>query len=240
MIRSKKSLSQNFLIDKNISEKIVSQTIIKNKIILEIGPGYGFMTDTILKKKPKKIYLIEKDHELTLRLKEKYKKNKKIIIIENDILKYNLKNFNKLIIISNLPYNICTKIILYLFNYNSNISEMIFMIQKEVAEKFDYNLSKMNKYKFLTKLVSKYERCFDISPMVFIPKPKVRSTVVKFQFSKKKVDLEMAYQFSNKIFKNVRKKINNNLKFNNNNDEILNKRVSEISINELLIIYNLF
>ena len=117
---------------------------------------------------------------------------------------------------------------------------MIFMIQKEVAEKFDYNLSKMNKYKFLTKLVSKYERCFDVSPMVFIPKPKVRSTVVKFQFSKKKVDLEMAYQFSNKIFKNVRKKINNNLKFNNNNDEILNKRVSEISINELLIIYNLF
>ena len=64
MIRSKKSLSQNFLIDKNISEKIVSQTIIKNKIILEIGPGYGFMTDTIMKYNPKKVIIIEKDFQL--------------------------------------------------------------------------------------------------------------------------------------------------------------------------------
>ena len=60
MIRAKKSLSQNFLIDKNISNKIVSQTFITNKIILEIGPGNGFLTDAILKKKPNKIYLIEK------------------------------------------------------------------------------------------------------------------------------------------------------------------------------------
>ena len=177
--------------------------------------------------------------EINLKLKEKYKKNKKIIIIENDILKYNLKNFNKLIIISNLPYNICTKIILYLFNYNSNISEMIFMIQKEVAEKFDYNLSKMNKYKFLTKLVSKYERCFDVSPMVFIPKPKVKSTVVKFQFNKKRFNLKKANKFSNQIFKNVRKKINNNLNIDNK-DKILNKRVNELSIDELLTIYNFF
>ena len=75
-------------------------------------------------------------------------------------LNYNLNKFKNLIIISNLPYNISTKIILYLFNFNKNISEMIFMIQKEVAEKFDYNLPKMNKYKFLTKIVSKLYKMF--------------------------------------------------------------------------------
>ena len=239
MIKAKKSLSQNFLIDKNISNKIVSQTFITNKIILEIGPGNGFLTDAILKKKPNKIYLIEKDGNLVLKLKEKYKNNKKVIIIENDILKYNLEYFNNLTILSNLPYNISTKIILYLFNYNENISDMVFMIQKEVAEKFDYNLSKMNKYKFLTKLVSTYKRCFDVSPKVFIPKPKVKSTVVKFQFNKKRFNLERANKFSYQIFKNVRKKINNNLNIDNNN-KILNKRVNELSINELLTIYNFF
>ena len=59
------------------------------------------------------------------------------------------------------------------------------MIQKEVALKFDYNLTNMNKYKFLTKIVSNYTRCFDVSSNVFVPKPKVKSTVVKFKFKKK-------------------------------------------------------
>ena len=76
MILAKKSLSQNFLIDKNISKKIINQVDLKNKIVLEIGPGHGFMTDDIIDKKPKKIYLVEKDHNLVKVLKEKYKKNK--------------------------------------------------------------------------------------------------------------------------------------------------------------------
>ena len=64
MIKAKKSLSQNFLIDKNISKKILNQIEIKNKNILEIGPGFGFMTDDIIDLNPKKIYLIEKDYSL--------------------------------------------------------------------------------------------------------------------------------------------------------------------------------
>ena len=238
MRKAKKSLSQNFLIDKNISEKILSYTNIKNKNVLEIGPGYGFMTDTIIKKKPKKLYLIEKDIFLINYLRDKYENNKNIIIIENDILKYNL-NHEDLVVISNLPYNISTKIILYLFNFNKNIKEMIFMIQKEVADKFDYNINNMNKYKFLTKIVSNYSKCFEVSSNVFFPKPKVLSTVVKFKFIKDKFELEKAKKFANIIFKNVRKKINNNVKIKNN-DKLLNKRVNELSINELLIIYNLF
>ena len=239
MIKAKKSLSQNFIIDQNICKKIINQTKVKNRLILEIGPGYGFMTDHILKGKPKKIILIEKDIELTKFLNKKYKDNKIIKIINKDFLKYDLKKHKNLTVISNLPYNVSTKIILYLFNYNQNISEMIFMIQKEVSQKFDYNLPKMNKYKFLTKFVSSYSRCFEVSNNVFLPKPKVTSSVVKFKFKKTKYDLKKAILFCNFIFKNVRKKINNNIKLKQKN-ELLNKRVSEISIDELFVIYNLF
>ena len=239
MLRPKKSLSQNFLVDKNISKKIVNQTNVKNKNILEIGPGLGFLTDEILQRNPKKIYLVEKDLNLKKKLFEKYNDNKKIVIIGNDIFKTNLEKFNNLIVISNLPYNISSRIILYLFNYNKNIYEMVLMIQKEMSLKFDYKLPNMNKYKFLTKIVSDYVRCFDISPNVFYPRPKVKSSIVKFIFNKKNIDLDKANKFSKTIFKNVRKKIYNNIKYKEKN-KILSKRVSEININELLTIYNSF
>ena len=230
MISAKKSLSQNFLNDKNISKKIVNQLKIKNKTILEIGPGYGFLTDDIIIKEPKLLYLIEKDKNSIKIFRKKYKNNKKIIIIEDDILNFNLKKFSNLIIISNLPYNISTKIILYLFNFNKNISEMVLMLQKEVAIKFDYNLKKMNKYKFITRVLSDYSRCFDVSKNVFIPVPKVKSTVVKFNFNRKEVDLIKVNKFSNLIFKNVRKKISNNINIKKNNF-LLDKRINQLSIN---------
>ena len=239
MQKAKKSLSQNFIIDKNICKKIIEQTNISKKIVLEIGPGYGFLTDIILQYNPKKIIVIEKDFYLRAFLKKKYEDNKKILIIGNDILKFNLNLYNNIIIISNLPYNISTKIILYLFKFNKKIDEMIFMIQKEVAEKFDYRLPKMNKYKFFTKLFSIYTRCFEVSPKVFKPKPKVQSTVVKFNIQKKNFDYDKAVIFSNLIFRNLRKKISNNLKIKQQSS-LLNKRVNQLTIDELLRIYNFF
>tara|TARA_X000000950_G_scaffold53971_1_gene64393 strand:+ start:371 stop:1090 length:720 start_codon:yes stop_codon:yes gene_type:complete len=239
MAKPKKSLSQNFLIDKNISKKIVDQTIVKGNEILEIGPGYGFLTDSILERNPKKVYLIEKDNNLKKKLIEKYKNNKIVNIIGDDILSTNLSDFKNLIIISNLPYNISSKIILYLFSYKNNIYEMIFMIQKEMSLKFDYKLPKMNKYKFLTRIVSNYNRCFDVSSKVFFPKPKVKSTIVKFKFNKKYIDLKKANYFSAKIFKNVRKKIYNNLDTNIENN-LFSKRVNQLNIDELISIYDFF
>jgi len=239
MLRSKKSLSQNFLTDKNICNKIIKQTNINGKTILEIGPGYGFMTDHILQQNPKEIHLIEKDTLLVKYLRKKYQDNKKVIITEDDILNVNLCKFKNLIIISNLPYNISTKIILYLFNYNKNIYELIIMIQKEVALKFDYNLPKMNKYKFLTYIVSIYSRLFDVSSNVFVPKPKVKSTVVKFKFNKKDFDKEKSIKFSNLIFKNIRKKIKNNINIKSSS-QLLGKRVNQLTIEDLFNIYNFF
>ena len=144
MIIPKKSLGQNFLIDKNIIKKITDQTNIKNQNIVEIGPGLGNLTDFIITKKPKSLILIEKDLTLFNYLKKKYKDQKNIQIINADVLKYNFSKLNNIKIISNLPYNISTKIIIKLIFYNKNIMNMIFMIQKELAEKFDYNKCKMN------------------------------------------------------------------------------------------------
>ena len=239
MKKPKKSLSQNFLKDKNICKKIVNLTKISNKIVVEIGPGYGFMTDIILEKKPLKLILIEKDNYLVNFLNEKYRKYQNIEIIKKDVLNYDFNQYNKLVIVSNLPYNISTKVILYLFNFNKNILEMIFMIQKEVANKFDYRLPKMNKYKFLTKIVSSFNICFDVSPKVFFPKPKVHSSVVRFKIKKNVCNLSKAQNFSKLIFRNIRKKIYNNIKVKNF-DKLANKRVDQLTIKELLKIYNFF
>ena len=127
-----------------------------------------------------------------------------------------------------------------MFDYRKHIKEMIFMVQKEVSLKFDYNLPKMNKYKFMTYLNAQYFRCFDISKNVFYPKPKVKSSIVKFIIKNDEINLDKANQFSKIIFKNIRKKIVNNIKINKMNKNILDKRVDKITLNELLIIYDFF
>ncbi len=241
MREAKKSLSQNFLIDKNICKKITKLTNINNEIVIEIGPGKGFLTKYILFDKPKKLILIEKDDKLYENLLIDYKKNKSVMLINDDIFNFNFNKFKNVIIISNLPYNISTKIILHLFKYKNNIKEMIFMVQKEVAIKFDYNKINMNKYKFYTKLVSNYKKCFDVSPKVFIPKPKVNSSIVKFIYTKKNIDFEKAEKFSRIIFSSPRKKINSKIKnIDLKYKEVLNKRIDALSIGELLTIYNFF
>ena len=83
-IKAKKSLGQNFLVDRNILEKIVNIVNFANKEILEIGPGSGNLTSYILKKNPKKLYVVEKDNDLSLLLFEKF--NAKISIINDDVL----------------------------------------------------------------------------------------------------------------------------------------------------------
>ena len=85
MIKAKKSLGQNFLIDKNILEKITNTTKITNKIVLEVGPGTGNLTSYILKKNPKKLFVIEKDNQLAIDLEKKF--NNQISIIHEDVLK---------------------------------------------------------------------------------------------------------------------------------------------------------
>ena len=111
MIKAKKSLGQNFLIDTNILEKIVNCINIKNKPVLEIGPGTGNLTNFILKKNPHKVFVIEKDDVLANELKVKFPN--KLNIINDDVLNVNESSLfkEKLIVFGNLPYNISTEIL---------------------------------------------------------------------------------------------------------------------------------
>ena len=111
MIKAKKSLGQNFLIDKNILEKITEITDIKNKTILEIGPGTGNLTSYILNKNPKKVIVVEKDFNLAKILENNFKD--KVKVINGDILKIDETELckEKLTVFGNLPYNISTEIL---------------------------------------------------------------------------------------------------------------------------------
>ena len=113
MIFAKKSLGQNFLIDKNIVRKIINLVKIKGNHVIEIGPGKGALTDEILKQKPKSLLLIEKDFKLMEKLKIKHSNNNIIKIVNSDVIKFDfeeIKNKN-LIIFGNLPYNISSQIL---------------------------------------------------------------------------------------------------------------------------------
>ena len=139
MIRAKKSLGQNFLVDHNTILKIIDTTQINEKEILEVGPGTGNLTSEILKKNPKKVYLVEKDNELSNNLKDKF--GDRVTIFNEDILDLNEKSLSeeKLIVFGNLPYNISTEIlcnwIVKLTDNHFWFSELILMFQKEVADR---------------------------------------------------------------------------------------------------------
>ena len=162
MLIPKKSLGQNFLLDHNIRKKISKLIKIKNETIIEIGAGTGQLTDEILKLQPKKLILIEKDLKLFQILKEKFKNNKLIAIINSDVLFYDFNHLNNIKVFSNLPYNLSVNIIINLLVKNDNITEMIFTLQKEVADKLDYKNKKNNKYRFIIESLCHYEKLFQL------------------------------------------------------------------------------
>jgi len=185
-IKAKKSLGQNFLIDKNIIKSIVNiGDIKKNNVILEVGPGTGNLTEYILKKNPKKIFVIEKDSNLVNLLNGKF--NDKINILNKDILKFDLSNISKekIIIFGNLPYNISTKILTQWITTHEKFKcykKLILMFQKEVADRI---LAKTNSRNYgRLSIISNWrlniKKEFNISPQCFFPKPKIDSTLLSF------------------------------------------------------------
>ena len=186
MIRAKKSLGQNFLVDHNAILKIIDTTQINEKEILEVGPGTGNLTNEILKKNPKKVYLVEKDNELSNNLKEKF--GDRVTIFNEDILDLNEKSLSeeKLIVFGNLPYNISTEIlcnwIVKLTDNHFWFSELILMFQKEVADRIisNFNSSYYGRLAILSNWKLNVKKICDISPNCFSPKPKVDSSLLHF------------------------------------------------------------
>jgi len=240
LFKPKKSLGQNFLQDENIVKKILSTTEINNQNIIEIGPGYGILTNYIINLKPKKLIIIEKDIELYSFLKKKFK-NFKITILNEDIIDFNFPNKDKYKIISNLPYNISSKFIFQTLRLTKNISEIVCMIQSELAKKYNYSEGKMNKYKFLTQYCSKYKINFRVSRNVFYPKPNINSQVVKFTLNDRKINYRKLDYFLKFFFINKRKKIKSNKYFLNKIDlKYLNYRYEDLKYNDILKIYETF
>ncbi|MDC1098660.1 16S rRNA (adenine(1518)-N(6)/adenine(1519)-N(6))-dimethyltransferase RsmA [Candidatus Pelagibacter ubique] len=184
-IKAKKSLGQNFLIDREVLEKIVSITDITNKEVLEIGPGSGNLTTYILKKKPKKLYVVEKDDDLAILLKEKF--DTEIKIINDDILKVSESTISdqKLSVFGNLPYNISTEILSkWILNIGSNFwfDSLILMFQKEVADRIisEFNNSNYGRLSILSSWKLNVKKILDIKPKSFSPRPKIDSSLLLF------------------------------------------------------------
>ena len=232
MIKPKKSLGQNFLIDKNILEKILNITDIKNKNTLEVGPGTGNLTSLIIKKKPKKFIVIEKDNNLAKNLETNFKNC--LTIINKDILEIDETTLfdDKATVFGNLPYNISTEI---LSKWIINLKQifwfdcMILMFQKEVANRIiaDFNTSNYGRLSIISNWKLDIKKICDIKPSSFFPKPKVESTLLFFTPKKKFIKIKNPYNLEKvtRIFFNQRRKM---LKkpFNqlfNGNEEILSK-----------------
>ena len=209
----KKKYGQNFLIDKNILTKINTLIPNKNLRIIEIGPGNGQLTDYILNTKPIYLKLIEIDIDLIQLLNRKYSSKKNIEILNEDILKYNLID-NVDLIISNLPYNISSQILVKICLMDFAPSNLILMFQKEFAERLlDVKLNSLNS---LVGCFYDIDSSFNVSKNCFRPIPKIDSTVLSFKRKKKillkKKEVNEYIKFKRSLFTHKRKTLNNLLR----------------------------
>jgi len=214
LIKAKKSLGQNFLIDKKILEKITNLTEIKNKVVLEIGPGTGNLSSYILKKKPKKFYVIEKDNNLVIDLENKF--YNQLTIINNDILNIDETTLfkEKVTVFGNLPYNISTEI---LSKWIVNLKDtfwfdcLVLMFQKEVADRIisDFNTSNYGRLSIICNWKLNIKKICDIKPEAFYPRPKINSTLLFFYPKKNFIKINNPYNLEKvtRIFFNQRRKM---------------------------------
>ena len=214
MIRAKKSLGQNFLIDREVLEKITNTTIIKDKTILEVGPGTGNLTSFILKKNPKKIFVVEKDDDLAKNLDKTFKDQ--LTIINDDILNINenLLFNEKVTVFGNLPYNISTEILSkWIINLKDNswFNCLVLMFQKEVADRIiaRFNTSNYGRLSILSNWKLNIEKICDIKPESFSPKPKINSSLLLLTPKKNfyKINEPKNLEKVTRIFFNQRRKM---------------------------------
>lgn len=250
-MKAKKSLGQNFLIDKNVISKIVAEILAyENDLIIEVGPGQGALTKE-LKKYNANLIAYEVDRDLTGVLTKL--EDDKTRVIWQDFLKSDIKEdiknikYNKLYIVGNLPYYITTPIIEHIMDSDINLDKLVIMVQKEVADRFLAE-PHSKEYGYITVVLNYYfdiSKVTDVSKYAFKPVPKVESTVLRLvpKNNKEDLDFNKYKDFLKKCFSQKRKTLKNNLKGYNWElvNEILNKynlsenvRAEEIS-REILI-----
>ena len=211
----KKSLGQNFLINKNIIKKICDAGLIDKKdAVIEIGPGTGNLSDFIIQKKPRNFYLIEKDKRFISYLNEKFKE--KVNIINEDILTYDLKKLDdsNFIVFGNLPYNVSSQILTKFINYNPKnfmYKKLVFMFQKEVADRIlaQENTKNYGRLSIFSSWKLNIKKIMDIDPSNFYPKPKVTSSLLVFEPKLNFIELKNSKNLEHitNVFFNQRRKM---------------------------------
>lgn len=241
-MKPKKSFGQNFLTDKKIAENIaVSGDISKKDIVLEIGPGKGILTEFLLKSAGK-VIAVEKDRDLFPFLSEKFKKeikNSKLFLVSGDILNFNfkqheLKNGNYKLI-ANIPYNL-TGILFRLFlETGPRPKTIIFMVQKEVAERIITRDKKESVLSISVKIYGIPKIIRRVSAGSFFPKPNVDSAVLAIEKIKSpfrnKNESERFFEILRAGFSSKRKKISSNLTSISKKEDIL-KAFTKLKIDE--------
>ena len=226
-LMAKKALGQNFLLDQNVTDKIISLSLLKQKLdnfetknVLEIGPGPGGLTRAILKNKPKNLTVIEMD-ERSIKIMEDLRQQISfdIRILNTDALKFDINTLENypLQIVSNLPYNISVPLLTGWLKNINHIEAMTLMFQKEVAERIMANpkTKEYGRLSVLSQLVCSIEKLLTLSPQCFVPPPKIFSTVLLFRPLKDRPStaiLERVEKITQLAFSGRRKMIRQSLK----------------------------
>ncbi len=183
-IKIKKSFGQNFLFDINLTDKIVKEAGPISSTIIEIGPGPGGLTRSILKKNPHILFAIDKDYQSKAMLSElKVMYKDKLEIIIDDAVNYPIWRLGNepRQIIANLPYNVGTKMLINWLKNIKSFDKITVMFQKEVAERITATVGSSNygRLSILTNWLTKSKKLFDVPASAFVPPPKVKSTVIQ-------------------------------------------------------------
>ena len=219
-LKPKKKLGQNFLHDKNIISSIINKANVEDEDIIEIGPGPGNLTESILNNKARSLLAIEKDDSFEVNLKKirsNYRDNFDYLI--NDVIDFDFETLTKkdYKFVSNLPYNISVPFILKMIRIRKIIpwKEMILMVQKEVAERITAKINTKNygRLSIMVNLNNDVKKLLTVKPSSFIPRPKVDSTVIKISPKNKDINIntEIFENIVKTCFSQRRKKVKNNL-----------------------------
>jgi len=221
-IKPKKRLGQNFLVDKNIQKKIVETCGLKNSdTVLEIGSGRGEITDLIAQKAGQ-VFALELDRNLCALLKERFNDQKNVEVINQDILKFNLRKYfsrtpGKIKVIGNIPYYISSPIIEHLFKFRDKIEGIFLTVQKEFAQRV-VAPSGSKEYGSLSCFVRYFAEpkvLFHISKTCFYPVPKVDSSFFRLDIRRKlplkAKDEKLLFKIIRAAFNKRRKTLRNSL-----------------------------
>ena len=250
-IKPKKSLGQNFLIDKNVTQKIVaSLSLSQHDVALEIGPGFGALTESV-QSQVKMLFAVEIDQKLTDHLLANFRQHHNVKILNDDFLKLDLSTLHvsqKLRVFGNIPYNISSPVIFKSFECAGYISDLTLLVQKEVALRIiarpstkDYGILSV-----MSQLFAETAILMHVPSTVFAPKPKVDSALVRWTFTNKRLNQVKDPEFFRKVVRQAfgqrRKMMRNSLKGLHleklENSRFLTMRPEEIAIPDWIELAN--